>query len=77
MLICGALFVVTIVDLNEMEVVRVEDHGVVPIPQESGAYEPYGRPTLAGLKPLEITQPDGPSFEVDGHGSAGRSGASG
>ena len=58
---------VTIVDLNEMEVVRVEDYGVVPIPQESGAYEPNGRPTRAGLKPLEITQPDGPSFEVDGH----------
>jgi primary-amine oxidase len=58
---------VTIVDLNEMEVVRVEDHGVVPIPQESGAYEPNGRSTRAGLKPLEITQPDGPSFEIEGH----------
>src|SRR5918993_3143910 len=58
---------VTIVDLNEMEVVRVEDHDVVPIPLESGAYEPNGRPTRAGLKPLEITQPDGPSFEIDGH----------
>src|SRR5919107_5846430 len=58
---------VTIVDLNEMEVVRVEDHGVVEVPQESGAYEPNGRPARAGLKPLEITQPEGPSFEIDGH----------
>ena len=58
---------VTIVDLNTMEVVRVEDHGVVPIPQESGAYEPNGRPVRADLKPLEITQPEGTSFEVDGH----------
>src|SRR5215203_3544414 len=58
---------VTIVDLNEMEVVRVEDHGVVAVPQESGAYQPNGRPARAGLKPLEITQPEGPSFEIDGH----------
>jgi primary-amine oxidase len=58
---------VTIVDLNEMEVVRVEDHGVVEVPQESGAYKPNGRPPRAGLKPLEITQPEGPSFEIDGH----------
>ena len=58
---------VTIVDLNTMEVVRVEDHGVVPIPEESGAYLPDGRPVRSDLKPLEITQPEGPSFEIDGH----------
>src|ERR687898_137992 len=58
---------VTVVDLNTLEVVRVEDYGVVPIPQESGAYVPDGRPMRPDLKPLEITQPEGPSFEIDGH----------
>src|SRR3712207_9241307 len=47
---------VTVVDLNTLEVVRVEDYGVVPIPQESGAYVPDGRPMRPDLKPLEITQ---------------------
>ncbi|AHY48354.1 Cu2+-containing amine oxidase (plasmid) [Rubrobacter radiotolerans] len=58
---------VTVVDLNTMEVVRVEDYGVVPIPQESGSYEPNGRQMRSDLKPLEITQPEGVSFEIDGH----------
>jgi primary-amine oxidase len=58
---------VTIVDLNKMEVVRVDDHGVVPIPQESGAYLPNGHPMRTDLKPMEITQPEGPSFEIEGH----------
>ena len=58
---------VTVDDLNKMEVVEVEDYGVVPIPQESGAYRPDGRPTRVDLKPLEVTQPEGPSFEIDGH----------
>ena len=47
---------------------RVEDHGVVPLPPErrqlrrrrqSGTSRP-------DLKPLEISQPEGPSFAVDG-----------
>jgi primary-amine oxidase len=58
---------VTVVDLNTMEVVRVEDYGAVPIPQESGAYAADDRPMRADLKPLEITQPEGPSFEINGH----------
>jgi primary-amine oxidase len=58
---------VTVVDLNTMEVVRVEDYGVVPIPQESGAYAADGQPMRTNLKPLEIAQPEGPSFEINGH----------
>ncbi len=60
--------VVTIVDLNRKEVVRVEDHGVVPLPPKAGN---WGRSSIphprAGLKPLEFSQPDGPSFTVRGH----------
>jgi primary-amine oxidase len=57
-----------IVDLNAMEVIRVEDHGVVPIPRASGRYRPEAIdvPLRDDVRPLDIVQPDGPSFEVDG-----------
>ena len=44
----------------------VEDHGIVPIPTESGDYHADRVEHRTDLKALEITQPDGPSFEVDG-----------
>jgi primary-amine oxidase len=66
--------VVVLADLNAMKVLRVEDTGVVPLPPAPGN---YARDYIAefspsgdyrqDLKPLEIAQPDGPSFEVDGH----------
>jgi primary-amine oxidase len=57
-----------IVDLNAMEVIRIEEHGVWPIPRTSGRYRPdlIGVPLRDDVKPLQISQPDGPSFEVDG-----------
>lgn len=59
---------VAIVDLHRMEVVRIEDHGVVPVPTEPGNYGPGDVESLrTDLKPLEIRQPDGPSFVVDGY----------
>ena len=57
----------TVVDLDEMTVVRVEDHGVVPLPPEDANYSPEVAGTRPDLKPLEIRQPEGPSFELDGH----------
>jgi primary-amine oxidase len=65
-------------DLDRMEVVDVEDHGEVPLPPRSGNYtadaitDPNNTPHFqAGLrqdlKPVEITQPEGTSFRVDGH----------
>jgi primary-amine oxidase len=56
-----------IVDLDEMTVVRVEDTGVVPLPPGSGAYaaDRVG-PLRDDLKPLEIIQPSGPSFVING-----------
>jgi len=56
-----------IVDVDDMAVVRVEDLGVVPLPPGSGAYaaDRVG-PLRDDLKPLEVVQPDGPSFEVRG-----------
>jgi len=47
---------------------EVVDHGVVPIPTESGSYLPEDhQPLRSDLKPLEIVQPEGPSFTVDGN----------
>jgi len=69
---------VVVVDLDEMAVVEVEDHGVVPLPPMAGNYEPHRLaaedqvPRFAGVRedvrPIEITQPEGPSFTVEGHG---------
>jgi primary-amine oxidase len=57
-----------IVDLNALEVVRIDDDGVIPLPPEPGNYsvEAVGK-MRSDLKPVEITQPEGPSFSVQGH----------
>ncbi|MEM9088765.1 MAG: primary-amine oxidase [Cyanobacteria bacterium P01_F01_bin.53] len=60
--------VIPVVDLNKMEVIRVEDYGVVPLPPKDGNYTPeYVKNYRTDLKPLEIVQPEGPSFEVNDH----------
>ena len=59
-----------IVDLNSMQVLEIEDHaGAAPAPVMA-EYIPRMVPGLverADRKTLEITQPDGPSFTLDGH----------
>jgi primary-amine oxidase len=56
-----------IVDLQAMEVVKLEDHGVTPLPPQPGNYT---EKDVGGyrddLRPLEVVQPEGPSFELDG-----------
>src|SRR5258705_463913 len=60
--------VVAFVDAGRAEVLEVQDHGVVPIPVDKGSYLPAdNEPLRADLKPIEITQPEGPSFTLDGH----------
>jgi primary-amine oxidase len=60
--------VVTVIDLNRKEVVRVEDFGVVPLPPEAGNWVRTAVPhPRAGLKPLDVSQSQGPSFAVNGH----------
>jgi primary-amine oxidase len=60
--------VIAVVDLNQMKVVRVEDHGVLPLPPEDGHYTAALVPNQrTDIKPLEIHEPEGPSFEVEGH----------
>ena len=57
-----------VVDLNAMEVIRVEEYGIYPLPPESCNYASE-RVTnqRQDIKPLEIRQPEGPSFAVDGY----------
>jgi primary-amine oxidase len=59
---------ITFVDLEKMEVVEVIDDVQVPLPPVSGFYtaETAG-PLREDLKPLEILQPEGPSFSVNGY----------
>ncbi|GLZ51072.1 primary-amine oxidase [Actinomycetospora sp. NBRC 106378] len=65
------------VDLDRREVVDVEDHGIVDLPPQPANYEqpwihdPANVPRVETIrddvKPIEITQPEGPSFTVEGH----------
>jgi len=56
------------VDMTERRVIRLVDYLDLPVPQESGNYDdPAIRgPERTDLKPLQIIQPEGPSFQVDG-----------
>ncbi len=55
-------------DLGRKEVIEVIDHGVTTLPTQHARYfAPDNEPLRTDLKPLEITQPDGPSFTVDGN----------
>jgi primary-amine oxidase len=60
--------VVAFVDLIDRRVIRLIDHRVLPVPkQEHNHDDPaYTGPARTTLKPLDITQPEGPSFTVDG-----------
>src|SRR6266567_991721 len=69
---------VTLVDLDTMTVVDVEDHGVVPLPEHAANYSaealtaPGNLPRFPegprqDVRPLDIVQADGPSFTIDGH----------
>jgi primary-amine oxidase len=58
-----------IVDVNTLEVLEIEDHHDYGLPEVDGEYDPQVRGTQerTDLKPLEISQPDGVSFTVDGY----------
>src|SRR5215469_10812442 len=57
------------VDLIEKKVLGVYDEFQLPVPAESGDYDDptLSGPQRTGLRPIEITQPDGPSFTLDGN----------
>ncbi len=69
--------IVATVELDTMTV-QIEDHGVVPVPERAGNYSPEGirgeknvphfpDGVRSDLKPIAIAQPEGVSFQVEGH----------
>ena len=55
------------VDIIGKQVIKVIDTGVIPVPTEQGNFDQARvGPPRTTLKPLEITQPQGPSFSVKG-----------
>ena len=60
--------VVAVVDLNERRVIRLIDEGDAPVPAADLRYDAEAQPQLReDLRPLEITQPQGTSFTLEGH----------
>ena len=57
------------VDLIEQRVFKITDEWELPVPEESGDYddETISGPHRTTLRPIEITQPEGPSFTLEGH----------
>ncbi|MEC4018579.1 primary-amine oxidase [Streptomyces sp. H27-D2] len=56
------------VDVTERRVLRLIDTAAVPVPAECGRYEAeFNGPARTDLRPLEISQPEGPSFALSGH----------
>jgi len=59
---------VIVFDLYKMEVIRIEDYDIVPLPPESGNWAREYIPNMRkDLKPIDIVQPEGPSFTVEGN----------
>lgn len=69
--------IVITVDLDTFAV-ELEDHQIIPVPSRSGNYDPEGIKSpdnvpyfpdglRKDLKPFIITQPEGPSFQIDGY----------
>lgn len=55
------------IDLTAGSVIRIDDEGDVPVPAGHGNYYPEVQgEARTSLKPIEITQPEGPSFAVTG-----------
>ena len=57
-----------VVDMDKMELLRVENFGFVPLPPLPGNYAAARRTQFReGIMPLDIIQPEGPSFKVNGY----------
>lgn len=57
-----------VVDIDTGEVIRVMDEGDIPIPQDEANYDrTFQTVTRTDLRPINVVQPDGVSFALDGH----------
>ena len=62
--------VTVMIDVVTREVLEVIDYVELPVPQEDGNFHlaAWRGPDREGLKPIEITQPEGPSFSLGENG---------
>ena len=56
-----------VVDLNTGEIVHFEDREPVPVPDDDGEYRAERIRLRDDVRPIHISQPEGPSFAVEGH----------
>lgn len=57
-----------LIDLNRMEVIRLDDYRTTPLPPDAPDYKlAYLHSKVPQVTPLKIVQPDGPSFQLDGY----------
>jgi primary-amine oxidase len=57
-----------VVDIKTYEIIRVDDHEIIPIPTTEVNYEAeFIKNQRTPYKPLNIVQPEGVSFKLDGH----------
>ncbi len=55
-------------DMGKNEVIEVVDHGITTLPARRASYYAEHQPRMRDdLKPIAITQPEGPSFTVEGN----------
>jgi primary-amine oxidase len=58
---------VAVIDMTEMRVLRIDDHGPLPVPEQRWDYRGGGGGGYRrDQRPIEITQPQGVSFELKG-----------
>ncbi len=56
-----------VVDIKKMEVIRIDDHGVVPVPKADSNYGAEFQDRMRDdLKPIDVVQPQGVSFTMEG-----------
>ncbi len=56
-----------VVDIKTMEVIRVDDYGVTPVPQADINYDrAFIKDYRQDLKAIDVRQPEGVSFKIDG-----------
>lgn len=55
-----------VIDLKTWEIVRVDDYGVIPIPKQEANYERQFVKPRPPMKPIDVVQPDGVNFRLDG-----------
>jgi primary-amine oxidase len=60
--------VVVMLDLDSKEILEITDESVVPVPQTSAEYDDEAIGPLRSFpSPIEIRQPLGPGFKIEGH----------